>query len=960
MFATYDKENSRNISLSLTLPDGTTVPLDSTDECVSRYRGGYRGYRLRDHRWPAGAEVSIGVMCCFDRETVLWRFCLTGFSPHTRLKARSCRIASTRMKRGGDLGVDPRENFEADPNQRSLRACEWEAASTSYLWYANADTLAVLTADEGERLYQAVEQERERRMGMVAFSTPDPFLNPIGSVLMQAADGLWDGESWLHGCVGWRMPLAGWRAAYVGDAVGWGSRSETHFRNYAASMVTNVQPTLPHPSQDPDKGMARARKQWGTQMYSNGYICRSPNKDNVMHHYDMNLNYMDELLWHFQYDRDTALIRELWPKVRLHLDWERRNFDPDGDHLYDAYCCIWASDALYYSSGAVTHSTAYNYRANRLAARLAEIVGDGPEPYRHEADCILDAMNRRLWLADEGHWAEYQDFMGLRRLHRSAALWSVYTPIDCGACDDRQAFLATRYVDECIPHIPVDYEVDTTALQTLGMESQLAGFAPDGYFTLSTTDWMPYVWSTNNVAHEEVANMALAYMLAGRSDMGFRLLKSDLLDEMYLGQSPGNFGQISAYDAARQEAYRDFGDNVGITARALINGLFGIRPDALNGRCLIQPAFPEEWAEASIRTPYLSYTYRREGDDDIYEVDQHFSSPLAIVVRVSRGDGTWSEAQGTAEEHQTIRFRHTARRQPDDTAVRYPDRAAVATEAYQRAMGLDDITPGASKRQRTVSLNGAFNASVSDIFNQEYRSPRSPYTTLQIPLHGMGDWCVPDLKANVDDTGLRARVTADGILDTHIGVCFSTPRQGKNILFTSLWDNYPDSASIPLSGTARYAYLLMAGSTNNMQSRIDNGLVIVRYLDQTADTLHLLNPINWCPIEQDYYYDDHAFWVAPKHPYRVHLGSGLTSRTLKRDLKVADNGNGVHASDLTDTHSNGLIEARTPLAAGMGIPQGAAQILKMPLNPSKPLRSLSLITLSNDVVIGLMAVTLEE
>ena len=37
---------------------------------------------------------------------------------------------------------------------------------------------------------------------------------------------------------------------------------------------------------------------------------------------------------------------------------------------------------------------------------------------------------------------------------------------------------------------------------------------------------------------------------------------------------------------------------------------------------------------------------------------------------------------------------------------------------------------------------------------------------------------------------------------------------------------------------------------------------------------------------------------------------------------------------------------------------GAAEILKMPLNPRKKLRRLTLRTLSNDVVIGLMAVTL--
>jgi hypothetical protein len=35
---------------------------------------------------------------------------------------------------------------------------------------------------------------------------------------------------------------------------------------------------------------------------------------------------------------------------------------------------------------------------------------------------------------------------------------------------------------------------------------------------------------------------------------------------------------------------------------------------------------------------------------------------------------------------------------------------------------------------------------------------------------------------------------------------------------------------------------MMAGSTNPMQSRIDNGLVIATYRDGSTDTLHLENP----------------------------------------------------------------------------------------------------------------------
>lgn len=157
-------------------------------------------------------------------------------------------------------------------------------------------------------------------------------------------------------------------------------------------------------------------------MYSNGYICRNPERDDQMHHYDMNLCYIDELLWHIKWTGDLDYARKMWPVLTSHIAWEKRNFDPDGDGLYDAYCCIWASDALYYNSGAVTHSSAYNYRANKIMAEIAEKTGQDPAPYRAEADKILTALNSTLWMDDKGVWAEYKDFTGHKRLHDHPAL----------------------------------------------------------------------------------------------------------------------------------------------------------------------------------------------------------------------------------------------------------------------------------------------------------------------------------------------------------------------------------------------------------------------------------------------------------------------------------------------------------------------------------------------------------
>src|SRR5690606_13045220 len=114
------------------------------------------------------------------------------------------------------------------------------------------------------------------------------------------------------------------------------------------------------------------------------------------------------------------------------------------------------------------------------------------------------------------------------------------------------------------------------------------------------------------------------------------------------------------------------------------------------------------------------------------------------------------------------------------------------------------------------------------------------------------------------------------------GVPFSTPGdEGDNVAFVSLWDNYPDSVCIPLRGKASHIYFLAAGSTNHMQSRIDNGAIRVDYADGSSETLWLRNPETWHPIEQDYYLDGHAFYMNAPRPVRLHLKTGWMGREFQ-------------------------------------------------------------------------------
>ena len=897
VFAVVKKGHHRNIRFVV-----NGVPLDSTDYCKAWYEEGVRRYRLRDRRWQ-DAELAMEVAAIPESEKAVWEI---STSQPLQMKAMVSSIVQPKLSRNGDIGADLPGVFEAAGEP--LQTVEVSLNGQHYLEVI-LDSLVEVDEEQGMADFRHASGYGKTLASRLQFETPDPYINPLGGALVLAADGDWDGQTWLHGCVGWRMPLAGWRAAYVGDVLGWNDRALSHFDAYAKSQVTEVEPTIPHPSQDSVLNLARAEKRWGTQMYSNGYICRNPERNDQMHHYDMNLNYIDELLWHFQYDADTAYMKKMWPVITSHLAWEKRNYDPDGDHLYDAYCCIWASDALYYSGGAVTHSSAYNYRGNKLAACIAEMIGLDPKPYQDEADAILKAMNERLWMPHKGVWAECQDVLGLKRIHDHPAVWSIYTPIDCGACTPEQAYQATRYIDDQIPHIDVG----------------------NGYQTISTTDWLPYAWSINNVAAAEVMHTALAYFEAGRHEEAFRLMKANVLDQMYYGQSPANFGQISQYDAARGECYRDFGDCIGISSRTLLQGLFGIIPQAIDGQCIIRPGFPSEWDSASVKTPYLDYKFIRKDGKDIYEITQHFRRPLKIVFRQNLDNGQYRDIEGTSEEHQIIEVS-----QRDGSFVAnhgdcpHVVRFAAHTGDSPRDSGCAE--PDLSKPFKPQKINGFFNAEVDDIFKNEYLSPRPQTTTLQIPKQGIGEWCHPQQTAEINDSVFRTLIR-DGIFRV-AGVPFLTPAKGRNIVYTSLWDNYPDAVTIPLEGRAERAYLLMAGSTNHMQSRIDNGLVVITYTDNTTDTLALRNPDNWCPIEQDYYIDGKAFQAPQPRPYRVCLGTGDVSRDLGKELDIK----GVY---------------------GREIPGGAAQMLSMPLHPEKHLKSVSVHTLSNDVVIGLMAVTLQ-
>ena len=793
--------------------------------------------------------------------------------------------------------------------------------------------IARYPADQLPRVFERTREHFRALRERVSVSTPDPFIDAAVGALNIAADALWDEpqQALMHGAIAWRARLLGWRGPYVMDALGWHERARQHLEYWAARQNTS-----PIPQALPTAEEATHLARNPAALHSNGDISNS--------HYDMNLVYVDALFRHLLWTGDLQFAREQWPVIERHLAWERRlfrrEFGPRKLPLYEAYAAIWASDDLEYHGGGVTHASAYNWWHNVMAARVAKLIGQDAAPYEREAELIRQAMTEFLWLPEQGMYAEYRDYLGLQRAHPAAALWSFYHVLDApGLAGPGESMLMGRYVKSQLPQLPV---------RGPNIESGLHLYA--------TSNWMPYTWSINNVVMGENMHAALGFWQAPDPVEGYTLFHSALLASMFMGISPGNVGSMNYLDVYRRESQRDFADGAGVMSRALVEGLFGIRPDALAGIVNIEPGWPDRWDHAVLRAPHVSFSFRRKQHLDRYVLEMRApggSKPIqrAQMHLLMQGEEALVTVDGRRvipqishddQERQWLAFSFPVGAR-HEVFIEWTKPLAAPAPAAQDLVAKERLPERAAETSSapavggydTVDLTPFFNDRVSEIFRPgKYRSPRSPFVSLAIPSQGIGAWAGHvNESAEIDDRGLR-RVAAAGGGKFRLpnGVPFATPGkpEAANIVFTSQWDNYPRSVRIPLAGRARRLHLLVAGSTNHMQSQFDNGEIVVDYRDGTRERLPLHNPTNWWPIEQDYFIDDFQFRSAAPVPPRVDLKTGQVRMPVEGEFR----------------------------GRGGAVAGGAATVLELPLQYDKELQALTVTALANEVVVGLMSATL--
>jgi len=596
----------------------TAVPLSSAEGFIIQLRwirplagrvrlvwafGGTSGYDV-NYSWLVN-RLQLQERDSVGNVVHIWgnRFSLTS----SRIKGRTiwgtCDLAGQfSMKDAGKVVKGPLDAEHAPPSKAPVVvfAGDWPRDRKSVrlvFTMAGVATLAKLAADPASTFEQSVHFY-QALANRVQVHTPDPYFDLAVKAMVIANDGLWQPPSFLHGAVSWMQHYLGWRGWYGSEALGWHKRVMSAILAFAAFQIQHGD----------NRGGIPDRLEHPGELY-----------------YNMDEVYLDDIYYHYLWTGDRPLLASLFPVIQGILSWEKRLLDPDNDALYENCLNTWISDSHWYDGGDCTQASGYMFRGYELAAEAAKAAGADPQPFLDAAERIRRTMNSKLWLSSQGHYAEYIDRMGLKRIHPSPELPTIYHPIDFGVTDPFQAYQMLRFTE-------------TNLRNETGI--------PRGGRLVWSSKWAPnydkhYTHSTYDLIFAENLNLAIAYYRAGQYDKAYDLVKG-VYASMYQGAVPGGLS-CHAYLNGQQRANEEFGDAISMFARTAVEGVFGILPEMQQDVINISPGFPSKWSEASISTPDLSYEFHRTGSEIILRVNTlravriHYRIPLfnASLVKVS-------------------------------------------------------------------------------------------------------------------------------------------------------------------------------------------------------------------------------------------------------------------------------------------------------------------------------------
>lgn len=758
---------------------------------------------------------------------------------------------------------------------------------------------------------QAAEKTALERLDGIAARvrtrTPDPYLDAAATMMAFATEGTWGDSTWLHGAWSWRFGYLGWRGWYGPTCYGWTDRVRRSIQNYVRLGLIK--------EGDDAGGLTSLLDMPGGVFYN------------------MNEVFLDHVRQYFEYTHDIELMREIFPVLCGIIEWENRRLQPENADLYENALNTWISDSHWYIRGQCTQASAYMLRAHTFMSDLAFRLGQDGGPYADKAFRIRQAMQGKLWMQQEGVFAEYLDTRGNRLLHHMPELPTIYHAAEFGACDFWQ----------------IDRMLDATRRYMRSVTT------PGGGKLFWSSKWHPnngrsYTHSTYEMTYGENLNLALAYYIVGRADEAYPLIRASLCG-IFNGPTPGGLS-CHAYVDGRQRANDEFADAISMWDRTLVEGVFGILPKRPDGYVLLAPNFPSDWQEASIETPHFSYAWeRRKG-----RIKITWESPADTAVRVrlalrgegilaTRVDGQRVDCDVESGPGLTWITVKTACGREGVVAVEYVPAQAEADKVDDMDVcgGVSrcspeppetwippNVPPGDLSRWALVDLSGVFNATITEALEKVAKDATPP--PLPASQVGFDYWRSHlgprhhgDPVQMPSDAAWRAKVGPDGVAWTTDGIPFKTSKEGPNIGIVTLAGGYPSELEFPVADSGGRLYLMLSGMTFPTQSHVPQIRVTLRYKGGDTAEYDLVSP--------EHIGDCWSTWCGRWHDTPLNGFENLGGRFGPAgSLEVADLTKPINVD--TEAHLVGF-----------------------PVKDGSRLESVRIEAVANDVIFGLMGAT---
>lgn len=719
----------------------------------------------------------------------------------------------------------------------------------------------------------------------VQIDTPDKYLDSALTTQILSLDGAYDSPYITHGGTRWHQPFSGWRAAYAFSVLDWRNAVKENAIEYI-----NLQ-------QQQFEGIEGRIPAVPTQSSNNRYNMGEVFVDQLLYYYEQtnDIDFMRD--YAYKSIKDHISYMDTYFKVQgtnLYENflnaWNTDNKWANGGASTIATAYMWR---------ACTAMT-------KLAATLG--YSEDSAYFSEKSRSIESEFRDQLWSKNKGVFAEYKDYFGNQMLHDSPDLSSIYTPIDMGFADEFEAYQSLKFSENYIERYPalnggelvnssnwLPEFYSTNGIFTGELANLMLSYYQNGQGDkadkilrgLETILFQNHGEMSNVTDESFGASGNLAFpdtvsvFIKGITDGLFGITVDTPENKVTVKPAfPKHWDHASIKTPNLEYSYQFSGSSETITVTnskgfdmdfripAKSMSVSSVKVNGSDVEFVIEPSVENMYIRFSVAADINTEIEINYSDSDMPSLEYDNTVGYDSSIKVTPSAGVITEIKDMQnivkdfdlKDGCTIEFNnkdgfHTvfAKVEKDGNSVWIPiDFEIIKPEDKISSVNIEDLFA------YEVNLDEYVNQTLSKLHTNtytldyngqtDYILPRFPWSrdSLRTVMPNGRSWWEKQGKNSepfsVDTSTLPEQ---GGLYNSSIGIPFKISNiNDKNTVFTSIYNNFPNKVTIPVNKTGQKIYFMLAFSTNNMQSRIENARITVNFSDGTNKILSISNPEN--------------------------------------------------------------------------------------------------------------------